>query len=61
MEVGWISMAGTAPMLIAFLVKGVKDGAHGKAYAIGMSVTQFFFGLDVVGLIVCAVKERVKK
>ena len=55
---GWISMVGSAPLVIKYLVRSVKDGKNKKGFAIGMSVTQFFFGGDVIGTIICAVKDR---
>ena len=55
---GWISMVGSAPLVIKYLARSVKDGKNKKAFAIGVSITQFFFGVDVIGTILCAVKER---
>lgn len=55
---GWISMAGSAPLMIAYLAKSVKDGKNGKLFAIGMGIMQFVFGLDVIGAMACAIKER---
>jgi len=55
---GWISMIGSAPMTFACLKRSVKDGKIGKPLAIGIRILQFFFVGDVLGVIVCAIKER---
>lgn len=56
--IGWISMAGGAPTTIAYLVRGVKDKKHSKTFAIIVAITQFFYGADFIGLIVCEVNEK---
>lgn len=58
--IGWISMAGGAPTTIAYLVRGVKDKMISKGFAVVIAITQFFFGADVVGLIVCEFNEKRK-
>lgn len=55
---GWISMAGSAPLMIAYLVKSVRDGKNGKFFAIVVSILQFFLGVDVLSTIICAVRDR---
>lgn len=58
--VGWISMAGGAPTTIAYLVRGVKDRKFSKAFAVIIAITQFFYGADFVGMIVCEIWEKRK-
>lgn len=55
---GWISMVSSAPLMISYLKKSQRDGKNGKLFTVVISILQFFFGLDVVGTIICAVKEK---
>lgn len=55
---GWFSVAGAAPLMIAYLVKSVKDGKNGKLFAVVVSILQFFFAVDVITTIICAIKDR---
>ncbi len=58
---GWVSMVGSAPLVIAYLVKSVRDGVNGSGFAVVISIMQFFFCADVIGTIICGIKERQKK
>ena len=55
---GWISMVGSAPFVISYLKKSRRDGKNGKMFTVVITILQFFFGLDVLGTIICAVKEK---
>ena len=55
---GWISMIGSAPMTFAYLKRSVKDGKNKEGFAILIRILQFFFVGDVLGVIICAIKER---
>lgn len=55
---GWISMVGSAPLTIAYLNRSLKDKKNGKLFAVIIGIMQFFFGLDVLGIIISAFKER---
>ena len=55
---GYISLLGSAPFSVAYIVKSCKAGVHGKVFAIAGSILQFFFAGDTISLIVLALKER---
>jgi len=55
---GWFSMAGTAPFIIAYLKRGEIDNAHNKTFSTLITVMQFFFGVDVAGTVICSLKEK---
>ena len=54
---GWISMAGTAPFMLAYLKKAKKDGWYKGGFTFVIGAMQFFFGLDVIGTIICAKRD----
>jgi len=58
---GWVSLAGSAPFMIAYLSKAVKDKKYGKFFALLIGVFQFFFAMDVITTIICAIKEKKTK
>lgn len=58
---GWVSLAGSAPFMIAYLSKAVKDKKLGKLLALLIGVLQFFFAMDVITTIICAIKEKKTK
>ncbi len=55
---GYISLVGSSTFMIAYLSKSVKDGKNGRLFSCAVGVLQFFFVADVIGTIVCAVKDR---
>ena len=55
---GWISLVGSAPFMIAYLSKAVKDKKHSKLFASVVGIFQFFFAMDVITTIICAIKEK---
>lgn len=55
---GWFTMVGSAPLVIAYLIKSKKDGKYNNSFVILVIAMQFFFVIDVVGTIICAIKER---
>lgn len=55
---GYISMVGSAPLVIAYLSKAAKDKKNGTLWTIVMTIMQFIFGLDVLGTILCVIKEK---
>lgn len=57
---GYLSLLGTAPFMIAYLSRGVKDGVFGKGFSFVMGFLQFIFGLDVLATLICAGREKRK-
>ena len=55
---GYISMVGSAPLMIAYLSKSSKENKNGALWTIAITIMQFIFGLDVLGTILCAIKEK---
>ena len=55
---GWISMVGSAPMMIAYLSRAKKEGKVGFLFSAVITIMQFFFGADVIGTIICAIREK---
>lgn len=58
LALGWISMAGSAPITIAYLCHSVKAGKNSLLFAVLIGITQFFFGLDVLGIVISAFREK---
>lgn len=56
--IGWISMIGSSPFMIAYIRQGIKDGKYGKLFSAAIVITQFFFGADVVGTFICSIIEK---
>lgn len=57
---GWMTLVGSAPFMIAYLIQAKKEGKYKESFAILIILMQFFFVLDVIGMIICSVKERMK-
>lgn len=55
---GWISMIGSAPLTFVYLHSSVKDKKNGKIFAVIIGIMQCFFGLDVLGIVISAFKEK---
>lgn len=58
---GWFSMLGSAPFIFAYLNRARKDGIIEKGFSIGIKIMQFIFGLDVLGTIICSLREKKQK
>ena len=56
---GWVSMVGSAPFMVLYLVKSTT--INGSAFSIFMMIMQVFFGLDVLATIICGIKEIARK
>ncbi len=54
---GWLYMVSTAPFAFAYLHVAQKEKKHHKAFCITARVLQFFFVLDVISMMVLAIKE----
>lgn len=55
---GWISLVGSAPFMISYLGKAVRDGKIKKGFATICGFFQFVFVTDVIGTIICTTKEK---
>ena len=55
---GYISLLGSAPFAITYIVKSCKAGVHSMPVAIAGSILQFFFIGDTITMIVLSLKER---
>lgn len=55
---GWIVMVGGAPYSVAYIVKSRKQGVHGTVLSVFAGIFQFFFTVDVLSIIVLALKEK---
>lgn len=55
---GWMILVGAAPFSIAYLVRARQEGVHGTFSVILAGIFQFFFALDVISMMVLAVKEK---
>ena len=55
---GWISMVGSAPLILVYLYDSVKAGRYKKAFAVCIGIMQFFFGLDVLGAVISTFREK---
>lgn len=55
---GWISMIGSSPLAFVYLHSSVKDQNNGKVFAVIIGIMQFFFGLDVLGIVISVFKEK---
>ncbi len=55
---GWIVMVGGAPYSVAYIVKSQKQGVHGTVLSVFAGIFQFFFTVDVLSIIVLALKEK---
>lgn len=57
--IGWLGLLGAAPFSVAYIVRACKEGVHGKALSVFAAIFQFFFSLDVIFVIILAIKDRV--
>ena len=55
---GWIAMVGAAPYSIAYIVKSCKQGVHGRVLSVAAGICQFFFTVDVISIMILALKEK---
>lgn len=56
--IGWLGLLGAAPFSIAYIVRACSEGVQGKVLSVFAGIFQFFFTLDVIFVIVLAVKDR---
>lgn len=57
--IGWLGLLGAAPFSVAYIVRAYKEGVHGKALSVFAAIFQFFFSMDVIFVIILAIKDRV--
>ena len=57
--IGWLGLLGAAPFSVAYIVRACKEGVHGKVLSVFAVIFQFFFSLDVIFVIILAIKDRV--
>jgi len=57
--IGWLGLLGAAPFSVAYIVRACKEGVHGKALSVFAVIFQFFFSVDVIFVIILAIKDRV--
>ena len=55
---GWIMMVQTAPFAIAYMISSYREGVHGIVLTVLGCICQFFFSLDVISIMVLALKEK---
>lgn len=55
---GYMILLGAAPFSITYLIKARREGVHGKVLTVAAGIMQFFFTLDVISLMMLAVKEK---
>lgn len=56
--VGWLAMVGAAPFSIGYIRRSYQEGIHGKLLSTLAGVFQFFFTVDVISMMVLALKEK---
>lgn len=56
--IGWLGLLGAAPFAIAYIVRACSEGVQGKVLSVFAGIFQFFFTLDVIFVIILAVKDR---
>ena len=56
--IGWLGLLGAAPFSVAYIVRAYKEGVHGKALSVFAAIFQFFFTMDVIFVIILAIKDR---
>ena len=56
--IGWLGLLGAAPFSIAYIVRACGEGVQGKVLSVFAGIFQFFFTLDVIFVIILAVKDR---
>jgi hypothetical protein len=55
---GWIAMVGAAPFSIGYIGMSNKEGTHGKFLSVLAGIFQFFFTVDVLSIMILALKEK---
>jgi hypothetical protein len=55
---GWIAMVGAAPFSVGYIWMSYKEKIHGKFLSVITSIFQFFFTVDVISMMVLALKEK---
>lgn len=55
---GWIAMVGAAPFSIGYIRMSYKEGTHGKFLSVLAGIFQFFFTVDVLSIMILALKEK---
>jgi hypothetical protein len=55
---GWIAMVGAAPFSIGYIGMSYKEGTHGKILSVLAGIFQFFFTVDVLSIMILALKEK---
>lgn len=56
--IGWLGLLGAAPFSIAYIVRACSEGVEGMVLSVFAGIFQFFFTLDVIFVIILAVKDR---
>ena len=56
--IGWLGLLGAAPFSIGYIIRACSEGVQGKVLSVFAGIFQFFFTLDVIFVIVLAVKDR---
>ena len=56
--IGWLGLLGAAPFSIAYIVRACSEGVQVKVLSVFAGIFQFFFTLDVIFVIILAVKDR---
>jgi hypothetical protein len=56
--IGWLGLLGAAPFSIAYIIRACSEGVQGKVLSVFAGIFQFFFTLDVIFMIILAVKDR---
>jgi len=55
---GWIAMVGAAPFSMGYIRMSYKEGTHGKFLSVLAGIFQFFFTVDVISIMILALKEK---
>lgn len=56
--IGWLGLLGAAPFSIAYIVRACSEGVQVKVLSVFAGIFQFFFTLDVIFVIILAMKDR---
>lgn len=56
--IGWLFLLGAAPFSLGYISKSKKEGVHNSTLCSIAAVLQFFFTVDVISLMVLALKEK---
>ena len=55
---GWIAIVGAAPFSIGYIGMSYKEGTHRKFLSVLVGILQFFFTVDVLSIMILALKEK---